>query len=94
MTTTKTITRLQQMPYSQAHIRNYPNGDRSLISYVTEVATIKDNWLKINGLYSATTRRHISAFMKELGYSYAVAKSIYLLNAKFNLITGEIVMGN
>lgn len=65
--------------------------DMILVSYTTSVITLRDGWLHVNGLYSATTRKHIGWFMKELGFSYQLAKQIYNDNMDFNIYTGEVV---
>lgn len=87
---------LKFMPYASAYVMT--NGNTAtLISYKTTVAEIKDGWLEIYGLYSATTRRHIGAFMKEfVKYpngehgTYQDAKHIYERGYRFNIETGEI----
>ena len=84
---------LKSMPYAQAHIRVCDNGSVHLFSYETMVAEIdKDGWLRIYGLFSQTTRRHISAFMKEYTpCTYSTAKQIYQDDMVLNIKTGEIV---
>lgn len=63
-----------------------------LKSYQTIVAEIRDNWLTIYGLYSLTTRKHISAFVEEYcGFGYQLAKTIYEDGYKIDIITGEVV---
>lgn len=62
-----------------------------LVSYTTPIITLNDGWLHVNGLYSATTRKHIGWFMKELGFTYQLAKQIYNDNMNFNIYTGEVV---
>ena len=63
-----TIKKLTAMPYAQAHIEIDNDRNTHLFSYVTLVATItNDGWLTVYGLHSMTTRKHISAFMKEYG---------------------------
>jgi hypothetical protein len=89
-----TIKKLTAMPYAQAHVEIHEDGAKSLFSYVTLVAHITaDGWLTIYGLYSATTRKHISAFMKEYGggiLDYYSAKGAYEGNYRINIFTGEI----
>lgn len=59
--------------YKKAFVIKEDDGTIRLISYTTEVATIKDGKLKINGFYSATTLRHIKEFIAQyIGY-FAVA---------------------
>ena len=82
-------------------ITNHPYANCEIIatentiackSYQTIVATIKDNVLRVHGLYSPTTRRHISAFVKEYaGLSYQTAKRLYEDGYGYNITTGEIV---
>jgi hypothetical protein len=94
-----TIKKLSAMPYAQAHVEIDDDNNIHLFSYVTKVATItNDSWLTIYGLYSATTRKHIGAFMKEyVIYSngnhgdYQLAKKIYNDNHRFNIETGEVI---
>ena len=73
------------LPYAQAYIKRY-DGYVELWSYLTHVATIK--WyasksgvcfttIECYGLFSATTRRHISAFAKQFGLKYHDFKSAY-----------------
>ena len=58
-----TIKKLTKMPYANAHIEIDENGNVYLYSYVTLVAELTaDKWLTVFGLYSMTTRKHISAF--------------------------------
>ena len=87
---------LSKMPYAQASVAQYPNKT-VLISYATKVAEIRwrgaeGAWLRVYGLYSATTRRHISAFMKEfgMGNGYKVARKCAEMGHWYNLETGEI----
>lgn len=65
----------------------------SLVSYTTVVAVISDNILTVNGLYSATTRKHISWFMREYAspWTFQTAKSLALNGDAMNICTGEIV---
>lgn len=94
-----TIKKLSAMPYAQAHVEIDNENNISLFSYVTRVAAISsDGWLEIFGLYSATTRKHIGAFVKEYVIfpngnhgDYQLAKKIYNDNHRFNIATGEIV---
>lgn len=88
-----TIKKLTAMPYAQAHIEIDNDNNIHLFSYVTLVATItNEGWLTVNGLYSMTTRKHISAFMKEYSgvLDYQSAKSAYEGGYRINIHTGEI----
>lgn len=86
------IKKLSSMPYAQAQVIKYDDGTVVLQSYSTYVATLSnDKWLTVHGLYSMTTRRHISAFMREYcNLSYHHAKSCYMSNYQLNVDTGEI----
>ena len=68
------IRKLRKMPYAQAKVLITPD-ETLLISYSTAVIIIRDNVMRVTGLYSMTTRKHISAFMSEyypnLGFSVA-----------------------
>ena len=78
--------------YAQAEIHEYPDGRMTLISYVTPVIEIdKEGWLHVNGLYSMTTIRHIGWFMRELGFTYQLAKQLYADHKDFNIYTGEVI---
>ena len=89
-----TIKKLSAMPYAQAHIEIDENGNSNLFSYVTLVATItNDGWLTVYGLHSMTTRKHISAFVKEYTngmLDYTNAKAAYEDHYRINIYTGEI----
>lgn len=84
--------KLSAMPYAQAYAIKALDGSIGLVSYQTVVAAIdKDGWLRIGGLYSATTRRHIGAFVKEYaGIYYQTAKQLYNNHCEMNIHTGEI----
>jgi threonine aldolase len=89
-----TIKKLSAMPYAQAHIEIHEDGGVSLFSYVTLVAHITaDGWLTVYGLHSMTTRKHISAFIREYAQpcDYQTAKAIYTDNKMINIHTGEIM---
>ena len=88
-----TIKKLTKMPYANAHIEIDENGNVYLYSYVTLVAELTaEKWLTIFGLYSMTTRKHISAFCKEYCgvVDYYCAKSAYDAGCSINIETGEI----
>lgn len=92
-----TIRKLSAMPYAQAHVEiDDKTGDIYLFSYVTLVAAIEhdengERWLSLSGLYSMTTRKHISAFMREYTeFGYSTAKMCVTDNVRMNLDTGEI----
>ena len=82
---------LKSMPYAQATV--IITDEIVLRSYQTDVIIVSaDGWLVCTGTYSATTRRHIGAFMREYGYGdYQLAKMLYKDGMKMNIHTGEIV---
>ena len=80
-------------PNAQAYVIENEDGYKALQSYQTIVATVdEEGWLHINGLYSATTRKHIGWFMRELGFTYQLAKQLYNDNAQMNIYTGEVII--
>ena len=85
--------KLNKMPYAQAKVIIMPNGLTILRSYETNVAYLRpDGWLTINGLYSATTRRHIGAFVQEYAnITYQLAKELFQKKFAYNIHTGEVV---
>lgn len=86
------IKKLERMPYAQAHVEINENGNITLVSYTTVVATIVDGWLSVYGLYSQTTRKHISAFVREYTpFEYSTAKALYEDNESINIYTGELI---
>ena len=89
------VYKFKDHPYAQAQIEEFEipcDGlAKILVSYTTVVATIDtEGWLHINGLYSATTRKHIGWFMRELGFNYQLAKQLYNDNVEMNIKTGEV----
>lgn len=79
-------------PYAQACIIETPSGYKALQSYQTIVIEIdSEGWLHVNGLYSMTTIRHIGWFMRELGFTYQLAKALYVDNKEMNIYTGEVI---
>ena len=87
-----TYSTLKLMPYAQAKILRDTNRV-ALVSYTTTVCEIVGGVLIVQGLYSATTRRHISAFMREFGLDYYTAKACYERGLGFDIITREFVEG-
>lgn len=76
--------------YANAHVRIWDDDTVELVSYTTIIIRITpEGWLHINGLYSRTTIKHIGWFMRERGFTYQLAKQIYLDNKEFNIYTGE-----
>lgn len=89
-----TFKKLKFIPYGQAHTEIFDNGAKYLFSYLTMVAHIsEDGWLTIYGLYSQTTRKHISAFLREYASAidYQCAKKCYNDGLKINIHTGEVL---
>ena len=84
--------KLKYMPYAQAYVKVDEYGAITLVSYTTEVITIDpQGWLTCTGTYSQTTRKHISAFMKEYTkLTYQHAKDAFWDNHTINIYTGEI----
>ena len=83
---------LKNMPYAQATVIISEKKDITLRSYATDVVIIVDGWMSCTGTYSQTTRKHISAFMKEFNFGdYFLAKKLYTDNLKMNIYTGEIL---
>lgn len=76
--------------HAQAYIIDRDSGDKELISYTTRVCAVYGDWLVVYGLYSATTRKHIGWFMKELGFDYQTAKHLYDNDLMMNIYTGEV----
>lgn len=74
---------------AQARINYYTNGMVALQSYNTIVVEVNEGWVKVNGLYSATTRKHIGWFAKMLNLTYQDLKSFYEDNMIYNIYTGE-----
>lgn len=76
---------------AQVKVYEYDNGALELVSYFTSVIRVNaEGWLEVKGLYSRTTIKHIGWFMRELGFSYQLAKQLYMDNKRFNIHTGEI----
>lgn len=88
------IKKLKTMPYAQAHIEIH-DDTQHLFSYYTLVATVRtengEKWIRCYGLYSATTRRHISAFAKENGLQFTDFKNIAGSPYEMNMSTGEVI---
>lgn len=76
--------------YAATYVRIFDDNTVQLVSYTTTVIEIApDGWLHVNGLYSMTTIKHIGWFMRERGFTYQLAKQMYLDNKEFNIYTGE-----
>ena len=87
-----TIRKFNDHPHAQATIIESTDGAKILVSYTTTVVTIdNEGWLHVNGLYSMTTIKHIGWFMRELGFTYQLAKQLYNDHKDFNIYTGEVI---
>ena len=85
------VRKLKEIPYGQCWVEIANENTFYLWSYRTLVAKVEKSWLTINGLYSATTRRHIGAFMREYCNSdYQMAKKLYQDGYMLNIDTGEV----
>lgn len=85
--------RLAYCPYGSAGVVFNNNGIH-LVSYTTLVCSINnDGFLSCTGTYSATTRKHIGAFLKEYAPNlcYYDAKNAYEKGYAINIHTGEII---
>lgn len=85
--------KLKNMPYAQAGVRIDEYGAITLVSYETEVINIDPmGWLTCTGTYSASTRKHIGAFLKEYApnITYQDAKRCYENNETIQIYTGAI----
>ena len=83
---------LKYMPYATACVNTLDDGSIELQSYKTSIIKIdKNGWLSCTGTYSATTRKHINAFMREYtNLSYYDAKMCYEKNKKINIYTKKL----
>lgn len=74
--------KLKSLPYGQAHIDVSDDGNiETLVSYETVVLVKMKNFqdcgrtaYRLNGLYSRTTIKHISLYLREEGISYYYLK--------------------
>lgn len=87
--------KLKSMPYANCHLvyTNTLNDNNNVcfVSYTTPVIVVSDGWLRVRGLYSATTRKQIGRFMRELyGLSYQTAKTIFVNRYELNVNTCEL----
>ena len=65
-----------------------------LVSYSTTVLELVNGILYVNGLYSATTRKHIGWFMRELGMTYQDAKRAYEHDGMIDITRKVLVYGS
>lgn len=76
--------------YAQTFVRIFDDNTVELWSYTTRIISITPTgWLSVTGLYSMTTIKHIGWFMRERGFTYQLAKQLYLDGKEFNVYTGE-----
>lgn len=74
------------------------DGTISLFSYATLVAHLDtEGWLKVSGLYSVTTRKHIRWFLKEycknedgIFPGFETVKLCVKDHMQYNIHTGEV----
>ena len=84
------VRKFEDHPYAQAQVIENDKDNMTLVSYETEVAQLKNGWLSVSFIRTATTRKHIGWFMRELGFTYQLAKQLYNDDKKFNIHTGEV----
>lgn len=88
------IKKLKNHKSAQAHIAQYDDKEY-LVSYTTNVLIINynTNIMEVTGLYSNTTRRHISWYLQERfsNISYYTVKKGHEDGKNINIITGELV---
>lgn len=85
-----TIRKFADHPAAACRIVTFDDGTVSLQSYSTYVIDIDhDGWMKVYGLFSRTTIKHIGWFMRERGSSYQFAKALYHDYMMYNVNTGE-----
>lgn len=87
------IRKLSAMPHAQAKVLINDFGDIYLQSYNTLVASVVNSVLEVGGLYSMTTRKHLSAFAREYAdlFDFSVIKEIANSEDKgYNIQTKKI----
>ena len=62
--------------YRKAYEYTDLNGDIVLVSYSTRVAHIHEGQCHVNGLYSATTTRHIKAWLQDHNLPFTDSRDI------------------
>lgn len=85
--------RLKNHPFAQCTVKEFDDA-LVLQSYSTDVIIFdkRHGDLACSGLYSATTRRHISAFLKEYfpNVDFKTVKKIAGTSLTYNVRTGEV----
>lgn len=98
-----TVCRLEYMPYGNCKAIKYYNDEGGiqnviLRSYSTDVINIDYELgiIEISGTYSATTTKHIIAFLKEYfpKLTYKDVKHLYINGEYYNFFTGESIKSN
>ena len=89
------VRKLKYIPYGQAWVRDYSEigkDKRVLQSYETDVVIVDNGWISCTGLYSMTTRKHISAFLREYypAISFQTIKDLAQTGDRMDILTGEI----
>lgn len=82
--------RFEEHKNAQASINYYIDGTVALQSYSTIIVEVRAGWIYVNGLYSATTRKHIGWFAQMFNLTYQDLKSFYENGVIYNIYTGEI----
>ena len=90
------VRKLKYIPYGQAWVRDYADigkDKRVLQSYETDVVIVNEGWISCTGLYSMTTRKHISAFLREYypAISFQTIKTLAQTGDSMDILTGEVV---
>lgn len=82
--------KFEEHKQAQAQVNYYDDGSFALQSYSTIVAFVDPyGWLRIHGLYSRTTIKHLSWFARMIGTSYQTCKTLLADNMEMNIHTGE-----
>lgn len=84
---------LDYMPNATARIFISASGILTLMSYRSQVCyfDVTGGRILCTDLRTQTTRRHVSAFMREIGGNYDLAKKSFVSGCAVDINTGEIV---
>ena len=93
------VRKFKDHPYAQAQVIECDDGYKALQSYPTIIIEIDpEGWMKVltmhnpnTGALSHTTIRHIGWFMRELGFTFQLAKQLYYDRKEMNIYTGEVI---